>query len=192
MRGFGPLKAFGLQMKELLLNRFPFPLLRFGDARLGALQGGLRRDHQPTLGHAVVTQLEALIAGPLIERVPRVPLERLADHLRHQLEGAWYARDKAELRQGGSTVLGVEFGISDQIPRRGRTHKGRHQGLGTLLKNLRIGRIAIPTFAHQGDAAILRHEQLQHCLLQVRPMVFGIAMGDMNRLLRRSRVHRHH
>jgi hypothetical protein len=30
---------------------------------------------------------------------------------------------------------------------------------------------------------MVRHEQFQHRLLQVRPVVFGIAMGDVNRLL---------
>ena len=170
-------------MKELLLDGLRFTLLRFADARLGALHGGLRRDHEPALGHAVVTQLEPLIAGRGIECVPRVPLERLADHLRHQLEGGWNARDKAELCQYGGRGLGVQFGIGDQRRRRGSIGKGRHQGLGPFLKNLRIRRIAIPTFAHQGDAAILRHHQLQHCLLQIGPMVFGIAIGNGNGLL---------
>ena len=59
LRRLRRLKAFGLQVKQLLLDGFPFTLLRFGDARLGALHGGLRRDHQPALGHAVVTQLQA-------------------------------------------------------------------------------------------------------------------------------------
>jgi hypothetical protein len=105
------------------------------------------------------------------------------DHLRYQLECAWNARDKAELCQGGGSGLGVQFRIGNQIPRRGGIGKGRYQGLGPFLKNLRIGRIAIPTFAHQGDAAILRHHQLQHSLLQIRPMIFGIAMGNGNGLL---------
>ncbi len=53
----GSLKAWGLSMKEVLLDGFPFTVLCCGDAGLGALHGGLRRYHQPALGHAVVTQL---------------------------------------------------------------------------------------------------------------------------------------
>ena len=50
----GRLKAFGLQMKELLLDGLRFALLRFIDGSLGALPSGLRRHYQPPLGHAVV------------------------------------------------------------------------------------------------------------------------------------------
>ena len=170
-------------MKELLLDGFPFTLLRFGDARRGTLPGSVRRYHQPALGHAVVTQRETLVAGRVIDLVPRVPLERLADDLRHQLEGARNTRDKAELCQGGGIVLGVPLGICDQIPRRWRTRKGSHQGRSPLLENLRIRHIAIPTFAHQGDTAILRHHQLQHRLFHIGPVVFGVAMRDANGLL---------
>ena len=115
--------------------------------------------------------------------MPGAPLERLADHLRHELEGAWHTRDKTERCKGGSRVLGVELSICDQIPGRWGTRKGFYEGLGAFLENLRIRRIAIPTLAHQGYTAILRHHQFQHRLLQVWPVVFGIAMGDTNSLL---------
>lgn len=43
--------------------------------------------------------------------------------------------------------------------------------------------MAIPTFAHTRDATVLRHQQCQHRLLQVRAVVFGVAVGDRNGVL---------
>ena len=53
------------------------------------------------------------------------------------------------------------YSLASATRYRGRrgTRKGRHQGLSPLLENLCIRRIAIPTFAHQGHAAILGHQQ---------------------------------
>ena len=42
-----------------------FALPGFVDCRLGARQGRLRMHHQPTLGHAVVSQLKTQIASGL-------------------------------------------------------------------------------------------------------------------------------
>src|SRR6266487_1399138 len=54
----------------------------------------------------------------------------------------------------------------------------RYRGLGAFLKDLDIGRVAIPTSAHQGHPPLLGHHELQDGLFQVRAMVFGITMGD--------------
>jgi len=39
-------------------------------------------------------------------------------------------------------------------------------------------RIAVPTLARQWHPAVLGDHELQHRLFQVRPMIFGVAMGD--------------
>src|SRR5262249_12549498 len=44
------LKTLRLQEEQVLLEGFPFTLLRLGEARVGTLHGGLRRDDQPALG----------------------------------------------------------------------------------------------------------------------------------------------
>ena len=119
LSGLGGLKALGVQVKELLLDRICFALLSFVDAGLGAIQGGLRRHHQPALGHAIVTQLDTLIAGRLIETVPGVPPERLGHHVRDELERIGNTRDKAELAEVSSIILMVQFGVCHQIPRLG-------------------------------------------------------------------------
>ena len=92
----------------------------------------------------------------------------------------------------GGIVLMVEFRVCDQIPRAGGVLKGRHQRLRPLLEDLDVRRIAIPTFAHKGDATILRDHQFQDRLLQVWPVIFGVAVGDGNGLLIavRERTHR--
>jgi hypothetical protein len=167
----------------LLLDGVPFPLLRFGNTRLGALHGRLRRDHQPALGHAVVTQLQAVIASRLIKALPQVRRERLGDHLRNQLERARNAGDKAEFGESRGMSLVIEFGLGDELPRRWSLRKRRQQGRSPLLENLGIRRIPIPAFAHHGYATILRDQQLQNGLFQVWSVVFGIAVGDGNGLL---------
>src|SRR4029434_12976 len=43
--------------------------------------------------------------------------------------------------------------------------------------------MAIPTFAPQGDTTILRDHQFQDRLLQVWPVISGVAVGDGNGLL---------
>ena len=116
MGGLGRGKAFGLQVKELLLDSLLFALLGFVERGVGAHKGRLRRHHQPTLGHTVMAQLKRLIAGLVVKRLPGVPLERLVDDLRHQLEGSWNTGDKAKLCKMGGIVLMVEFGIGDEIP----------------------------------------------------------------------------
>ena len=80
-------------------------------------------------------------------------------------------------------VFMVQLRICHQIPRRGGPLQGRQQRGGPLLEHLRIRGIPIPTFAHQGHAAVLRDHQFQHGLFQVRPVVFRVAMGDSNGLL---------
>ena len=80
-------------------------------------------------------------------------------------------------------VLVVQFGLCDQLSRRGSMGKGPHEGLSPLLENLGVRRIPSPTFAHHGHAAILRHHPCQNSLLQVWPVVFARAVGDGHGLL---------
>jgi len=80
-RGVRGLKAFGLQVKAWLLDRFACTLLGVVDALLGALAGRLREHDKPTLGHAIVTQGNGLRTGPLVHVMPQRALERLADDL---------------------------------------------------------------------------------------------------------------
>src|SRR6266446_2197564 len=83
------------------------------------------------------------------------PCKRLRDHLRDELERAWNTRAKAEVLEMGSSRFVVQFGVGHQVAWRGRTPKSRDQGLGSLLKNLCVRGIAIPTFAHQWHATVL-------------------------------------
>ena len=43
--------------------------------------------------------------------------------------------------------------------------------------------MAIPTVAHTRDATVVRDHPCQHRLLQARPVVFGVALGDRHRVL---------
>ena len=180
LRGLGRLNACGWPMKKWLLKRGPCPLWRIGHTRLGTRPGGLRRDDQPALGDAVGTQVAARIAGRVMQLRPGAPLERLADHWRHELAGAWHPRDNTAGCQRDSRVLGVAFRICAQIPGRWGPRQGVDQGLGAVLDNRRIRRMALPTLAPQGDTALWRHDQFPHRRLQAWPVVFRIAMGETN------------
>ena len=61
-----------------------------------------------------MAQLQTVIAGRLVKTMPPVPLKRLGDDPRHQLEGTRNAGDKAKRGQSGGSVLGVQFGIGYQ------------------------------------------------------------------------------
>jgi hypothetical protein len=52
-----------------------------------------------------VVQRKGLIADVVIERLPGIPLEHLANDLRHQLEGGGNTGDKAKLGQMDGIVL---------------------------------------------------------------------------------------
>jgi hypothetical protein len=132
---------------------------------LGTLQGGLRIHHQPALGHARMAQLYTLIAGRVIQTLPGVPCERLRDHLRDHPDRVGDTGNEAEFLEVSGIRLVVKFRVRDQIPRAGRVLHGSHQRLRSLLENLGVRGIAIPAFAHKGDTTVLRHHQLQHCLL---------------------------
>ena len=54
---------------------------------------------------------------------------------------------------------------------------GRHHSLGPFLQHRRSGRLALPTCAHPGDAALWRHPPCQHRLLSSRPGVCGSTRG---------------
>jgi hypothetical protein len=160
-----------------------FALPSFGDRRLGALQSGLRRSNQPALGHAIVASLKTLIAGLVIHRVPGVPREGLRDHRRDRAKGVGNPCDKAEGWEVGGLVLRVALRVGAQIPRARGVLKGRHQRLRPLLEDLDIRRLASPTCAAKGNAPILRDHQFQDGLLEVRPVIFGVAVGERHRLL---------
>jgi hypothetical protein len=113
----GRREALGLQMKERLFDSGVVALRGFIDRGLGTLKGGLRRDHQPALGHPVVAEFHTLIASGLIKRVPRVPRQGLLDHVRYDADGVSKAGDEAEALEVGGVVLGVEFGVRNQIAR---------------------------------------------------------------------------
>ena len=121
----------------------------------------------------------AVVAGRLVKMMPPVPLQRLGDDLRHPLEGARNAGENATLGTRGGSVLSGECGICAQISGRWGTCTSGHQGLSPLLEQLCIRCLAIPTFAHQGHTTLLGPQQFSNGLLQVGPMVFGIAGGEV-------------
>ena len=88
-----------------------FALTRFVDAGYSALKSRLRRHDQPALGHTIVTQHDVLRAGGIVETLPRIPRERLRDHLRDQLERMGNACDKAEVFEIGGIGLVVQFAV---------------------------------------------------------------------------------
>src|SRR5882672_8190151 len=177
------LKALRWQVQELLLDGCKLAFLGLAHTFLRPLQSGLRGNEQPALGHAIMTKIKALIARRVVDGLPCGPPQRLADDLRHELEGTRNPRDKAELLELYRIVFAVEFAIGNELTRRGRALKGRKQCFGAILENLGIGGIAVPTFARQWHPAVLGDHEFQHRLFQVRPMVFGVAMGDRNGLL---------
>ena len=95
----------------------------------------------------------------LIKAMPGVPSEGLSDDVRDQLERTWNARNKAELLEIGSILFTVEFGVGHYVARAGGSPKSRDEGLGSLLENLCVRGIAIPTFAHQRHPTVLRPHQ---------------------------------
>ena len=156
----GGLTTLRLQRKEVFGDGLHFTLTRFVDTRLGALKGGLRPDHQPPLGHAIVAQHHWLIARRLIKAMPRIPPERLCDDRRDQLERAGNTRDQAEFLEIGGMLFGVQFGVGHEGARAGRSLQGRDQRLGSLLENLRVRGMTIPTFAQQRHPAVLGDHEL--------------------------------
>src|SRR5215813_14253143 len=74
----------------------------------------------------------------------------------------------------------VELRVCDQIPWAGGVRKSRYQRLRPLLEHRDVRRIAIPTCTHKGDTTILRDQQFQDRLLQVRSVLSGVAVGDGN------------
>jgi hypothetical protein len=68
----------------LCLDGGSFTLLRCGEARLNALHGGLRRDHQPAWGQAVVASRDAVVAARLVKMRPSGPRPHLGNDLWHQ------------------------------------------------------------------------------------------------------------
>ena len=106
--------------------------------RVSPLPRCLRADHQPTLGHAIMTKLQAVIARRVVESLPGGGPQRLADHLGDEFEGVRNPGDKAQGLHKRPMVFAVELAISNEITRRGRLRKRRQQGLGSVLKNLAI------------------------------------------------------
>ena len=82
-----------------------------------------------------MAQRKRLIAGVGINRLPGVPLERLAYDLCNHLEGGGNPGDKAQLCQMGDIGLTVEFGSSDELAWAGRGLEGAQQCFSPLLEN---------------------------------------------------------
>ena len=108
-------EAFGLEVKELPLDRLIFTLSGVVERGLGALKGGLRIHHPPTLGHPVVAQLKTLIAGVVIKTMPTVQREGLRDCLWTEPNGVGDAGDQAEVAEVGGVIFVVQFQVGDQI-----------------------------------------------------------------------------
>ena len=115
--------------------------------------------------------------------MPGVPREGLRDHLRDRAQGVGNPCEKAECVEVGGMIRMVELRVSEQITWARGMLKGRQQCLRSLLADLDIRRMAIPTLAAKGHAAILRDHPCQDRLLQVRPVSFGVAIRDRHRLL---------
>jgi hypothetical protein len=112
-------------VKELLLDRFEFAVLSPIDGCLRPLLSRLRADHKPALGHTTMAQLKAVITRCVVERLPGVFSQRLANDLGDELEGAWNPRDKAELGELRGIRFAVELAIGYEITGCGRLLKGR-------------------------------------------------------------------
>jgi hypothetical protein len=113
------LKALGLQVKELLLDGFKLAVLSLAHPVFSPLRRGLRADHEPALGHTIMAQLKAVITRGVVDPLPGVFSQRLADDLGDEFEGAGNPRDKAELGQVLGMVFAVELAIGHQVARRG-------------------------------------------------------------------------
>ena len=127
-----------------------------------------------------MTKIKALIARRVVDGWPGGPPQGLADDLRDEREGSRNPRDEAEWLELCGMVFAGELALGDEITRRGRGLQGRKQGFGSIVKHLAIGGIAVPTFARQWHPAVLGDHECQHRLLQVRPVVFRVAMGERN------------
>ena len=176
-------KALGLQVKELLSDGLLFALRGFLEPGGGALKSRLRIDHEPALGHAIVASLQTLRADVVSHRVPGSPLQRLPDHLGDHAEGSGHASDAPHVLEVGGMVCVLEVGVCAQRPRAGRLREGGQPRLGPCLEDVDVRGMAIPTVAHRRDAPVLRHHPFQHHLLQVRPVVFGVAVSDQQGVL---------
>ena len=69
----------------LLVDRVKLAPLSLTHAGLSSFHGGLRADHQPALGHAIMAQVKAVILRRVVDGLPGVPPQGLADDLRPSL-----------------------------------------------------------------------------------------------------------
>src|SRR5262249_56359602 len=60
----------GLEVKEVVVDGCQFGFLRLAYACLRPLQGSLRGNDQPALGHAIMTKIKALIASRVVAGTP--------------------------------------------------------------------------------------------------------------------------
>jgi hypothetical protein len=70
-----------LEVKAWPLDRLILTVSGVVVRRLGPLKGGLRRHHQPTLGHPVVAPHKTLVAGVVIKTRPTIQREGLRERL---------------------------------------------------------------------------------------------------------------
>ena len=154
-----------------------------GIARVFGQLGGLPLVIRPALGHAIVASRQTLRADVVSHRVPGSPLQRLPDHLGDHAEGSGHASDAPHVLEVGGMVCVLEVGVCAQRPRAGRLREGGQPRLGPCLEDVDVRGMAIPTVAHRRDAPVLRHHPFQHHLLQVRPVVCGVAVSDQQGVL---------
>ena len=151
--------AVSLKGSARLVDRRIFVCTGVGERGLSALQRGLGRHHQPTLGHPVVAQLKTLIAGFLIKTSPALPRQGLGDRLCDRANRVGKARDNAEVSEVGSVVCVVQCRGGDQRPWARGTRKGRQSCLSARLEHLEVRGMAVPPLTPTGDPAVLRDQQ---------------------------------
>lgn len=171
-------KTLCLSVQEWSLHGVICLVWRLPDSGLGSPGGGLGKDHQPALGHALVASLQALRACLGLDIVPGVDRTRLGQHLRHHCEGVGNAGDTRHGLEGLGSVLLVALAVCHPIPGGWRVLQRLQQRLGPFVEDCAIGRMAIPALAEQRHPTVLRDHQLQDGLLHIRTVIFSLARRD--------------
>jgi hypothetical protein len=94
-------------MEELLLHLLRLFRLSVGERMFRPLPGVLRRDDQPPLRHAIMTQLHPLVPDGLLQGLPLTPGPGLRDELLGDLQGLGNPGNKGESGQ----VRCIRFGV---------------------------------------------------------------------------------
>ena len=137
------------------------------------------------LGHTIVAQRQRLIAGGVSKRLPGIPLERLANDLRHDLEGAGIRVIKPSWARwtAWSSPESVAWATSE---RGGGALKARLNASARCWNTWGAEVLPSQRLLSTGDATVLRHQQCQHRLLQGGTVILGGAVGKAPWRARRS------